>query len=215
MLPTRPSLLARLRNHDESAAWQKGWEEFYALYHPVIFGHAIKKGLGETDAEDVVQEIVVGVAGKLPTFQYDPAICSFKTWLFRNAGHKIADHFRKQGREARGINPEANMKENCDAITEIADENAMAPDREWDLMFERRLREAAIEDVTNRVKPMTMRLYLYHVIYGNSVENTVTAFRASQITPESVYVAKHRVQKMVDETVDRLRNRKDLKNLLK
>lgn len=199
LLPTRPSLLAKLRNHDDS----KAWKEFFDLYHPVIYRHAMRSGLRPADAEDVVQEIVVGVANKLPQFRYDPERCSFKTWLFRIARNKIADQFRRQGRQAQFYEVHSEASEA--AALEIADPNALSPDKAWDLVFENTLRRAAIEYVTQRVKPMTMRLYLFHVVEGNSVKETVAHFRSSQIKSSEVHLAKHRVQKMVDEALGRMR----------
>ncbi len=210
LLPTRPSLLARLRNKDDSKAWQQGWEEFYLRYHPVIYRHALKHGLQEADAEDVVQEIVIGLARSLPQFQYDPTVCSFKTWLFRVVRNKIVDHVRKSGRQRRGPVAGPEAEHDPEALAEVADDSVLTPDKEWDLMWEANLRRVALEHVKNRVKPMTMRLYLHHVVDGHSVEATVSCFGDSLVTPDAVHLAKHRVQKMVDETLDRLREGKTL-----
>jgi RNA polymerase sigma factor (sigma-70 family) len=210
LLPTRPSLLARLRNHDDSKAWHPGWEEFYLLYHPVIYRHALRHGLIESEADDVVQEIFIGLVRNLPKFQYDPARSSFKTWLFRVARNKLADHFRKRERQRRITVEGFQGEQASEALAEVADEKVLAPDQEWDLMWEANLRRAALEQVKNRVKPMTMRLYLHHVVDGNTVEATVRFFGDSQVSPEAVHLAKHRVQKMVDETLARLREGKML-----
>jgi RNA polymerase sigma factor (sigma-70 family) len=207
LLPTRPSLLARLRNRDDSKGWHRGWEEFYLLYHPVIYGRALKQGLSETEAEDVVQEIVIGLAASLPTFEYDPGRASFKTWVFRVVRNKVVDHLRRRGRQARieagGLESDGDSK----VFEEMADDKVLAPDREWDLMWEANLRRAALDEVRNRVKPMTMRLYLHHVVDGNSVEATVGWFKDSQVSPDTVHLARHRVQKMLDETIKRLRQK--------
>lgn len=208
LLPTRPSLLARLRNHDNSKAWQQGWEEFHALYHPVIYRYAIKWGLGEHDAEDVVQEVIIGVARNIPQFRYDPRTCTFKTWLFKVARNTIVSHLRKRGRRERG--PVVTAGDDDDALEKMADPSALAPDQEWDLAWESNLRRAALEEVGRRIKPMTLRLYLHHVVDGHDVEETVTHFRESGVTADAVHLAKHRVQKMIDETVARLREVKQV-----
>jgi len=210
LLPTRPSLLARMRNQDDSKAWQRGWEEFHALYHPVIYGHALKQGLRESEADDVVQEIVIGVARSLPDFRYDPARSSFKTWLFRVVRNKVVDHLRRRERRSQIMVEPARAEGDSEALTEIVDEKALTPDREWDLMWESNLRRSALEHVKNRVKPMTMRLYLHHVVDGNSVEATVHFFRDSKVSSDAVHLAKHRVQKMLDEALERLRDGKKL-----
>jgi RNA polymerase sigma-70 factor (ECF subfamily) len=76
-LPTRASLLARLRDVGD----QKSWGEFCGLYGPLLLSLARRAGLSETEAEDAVQETFIAVAGRLPEFRYDPKLCWFKRWL--------------------------------------------------------------------------------------------------------------------------------------
>src|SRR6476661_8350345 len=89
---TRASLLKRLKDCDDQASWQ----QFYDLYRELIRSFALKAGLTESEADEVVQETVIGVARKLPEFHYDPAKCSFKTWLLNQTVWRIKDQFRKR-----------------------------------------------------------------------------------------------------------------------
>lgn len=77
LLPTRSSLLNRLRDWEDQASWR----DFFNTYCKFINGVAIKSGLSDSEAEDVVQETVLSVAKKMPEYVYDPARCSFKGWL--------------------------------------------------------------------------------------------------------------------------------------
>ena len=77
LAPTRQSLLERLRDLDDAAAWQ----EFFDTYWKLIYASAIRFGLSDDEAEEVVQETVICVARKMDTFQYQPGTCSFKGWL--------------------------------------------------------------------------------------------------------------------------------------
>ena len=74
LLPTRSSLLDRLRNWEDQASWQ----EFFNTYWKFIYSMAIRSGLSEQEAEDGVQETVLSIAKKMPEFVYDPAVCSFR-----------------------------------------------------------------------------------------------------------------------------------------
>ncbi|MHB1307598.1 MAG: RNA polymerase sigma factor [Limisphaerales bacterium] len=201
LLPTRASLLARLKRQDDSPAWQRGWEEFHALYFPLIFRYARKRGLAIEDAEEVVQDVVLGVARRIPEFTYDPGRGSFKTWLFRVCRNKVVDRMRRLQKAARG--PLVSASEAV-ALDEVADPAVLAPDRAWDLAWETSLRRAAQEHVAQRVKPMTMRLYLYHVVDGHDAATTVAHFADPKVTSEAVHLARHRVQKMLDTTLARL-----------
>src|SRR6185503_1462651 len=76
LAPTRRSLLERLRDLDD----QDSWQEFFDTYWKLIYCAAIKGGLSDSEAEEVVQETVLGVAHKMETFRYEPEACSFKGW---------------------------------------------------------------------------------------------------------------------------------------
>src|SRR5204863_4503319 len=76
LLPTRRSLLSRLKNWDDS----QSWKDFFDSYWQLIYGVAIKTGLSEVEAQDVVQETIMTVANKIGEFKYDPAR-SFTVWL--------------------------------------------------------------------------------------------------------------------------------------
>jgi len=43
-----------------------------------------------------MQETVIGVARKMPSFSYDPTRCSFKGWLVHVARRRIIDLRRRQ-----------------------------------------------------------------------------------------------------------------------
>jgi len=94
-IPTRTSLLGRLKNWDD----QESWKEFFDTYWKMLYSVARRAGLSESDAQDVVQEAIVAVAKKMPGFQYDPAIGSFKSWLMLIIRRRIIDFFRKRGRD--------------------------------------------------------------------------------------------------------------------
>ena len=98
LIPTRRSLLDRLRNWDDQASWK----DFFETYWKLIYGVARKAGLSDAEAQDVVQESIFSVARYIPDFRYDPALGSFKSWLMRLTRCRIADHFRKRQFEREG-----------------------------------------------------------------------------------------------------------------
>ncbi len=56
--PTRASLLLRLRDSRDEAAWK----EFVQLYTPLVYGYARKQGLQDADAADLTQAVLMAVA---------------------------------------------------------------------------------------------------------------------------------------------------------
>jgi hypothetical protein len=67
-IPTRQSLLARLKDvrHPES------WRDFFDTYWRLIHAAAVKAGLTDCEAQEVVQEVMTGAAKKTPEFTYEP-----------------------------------------------------------------------------------------------------------------------------------------------
>ena len=91
-IPTRRSLLSRLKNWDD----HQSWKEFFDTYGRLIYRMAVKAVLTEAEAQDVVQETVIVVAKKMPGFKYDPALGSFKSWLLLITRRRIEKQLKKR-----------------------------------------------------------------------------------------------------------------------
>src|SRR6266498_1052034 len=92
LIPTRATLLQRLKDWQDRSSWQ----EFFDTYWKLIYGVARKAGLTDAEAQDVVQETLVSVAKHMPTFNYDPALGSFKAWLLNMTRWRMISQFRKR-----------------------------------------------------------------------------------------------------------------------
>src|SRR5213592_3719047 len=92
LIPTRWSLVTRLKNWDD----QESWREFFDTYWKLIYGVATKAGLTDAEAQDVVQETIITVAKNVKDFKADPAFGSFKPWLLQTTRWRIADRFRSR-----------------------------------------------------------------------------------------------------------------------
>ena len=84
---TRRSLIVKLRDPADSAAWG----EFVAIYEPLIYRLARRKGLQDADARDVCQEVFQAVARAID--RWEPDRGSFRGWLSRIAqsAHQFPD----------------------------------------------------------------------------------------------------------------------------
>lgn len=90
-IATQKSLLERL-----SAASREGdWELFYTKYAAVIVSFAQKQGLEEHGARDVLQETMLVVMRKLPSFAYDPERGRFRNWLLSIVANKVREARRR------------------------------------------------------------------------------------------------------------------------
>jgi RNA polymerase sigma-70 factor (ECF subfamily) len=74
---------------------------FYRRYADLLYAfiyHLL--GGSRSDAEDVWQDTLLAALHSLPSYRGE---CRLPTWLCGIARHKIADHFRRQGRAATDV----------------------------------------------------------------------------------------------------------------
>jgi RNA polymerase sigma factor (sigma-70 family) len=195
LAPTRATLLARLKDLGD----EHSWRQFFEIYHRLIYGRVIHRGLPIEEAEDIVMEIVEGVARRMPVFVYNPQRCSFKTWLFRIVENRVADHYR---RGARGLPPAGMAGDAMALLEEIPDPASLEPDKRWEEAWEDNLIQAALDAVRRRANPRYLQIYLYTEVEGHSVAETA---RHLQTTASDVSLAKHRIREMLREEGERLR----------
>lgn len=200
LIPTRQSLLSRLKHWDD----QKSWQDFYDIYARLIYGAAIKAGLAEAEAEDVVQDTVIAVAKAIQGFKYDPEKCAFKTWLHAITRCQVANQFRRRQGKGRVLEPLAGGDGESSPVEDIPDPASRALDETWEREWEQNLLEAAAERVKARVSPAQYQIFEYHVLQGHDVVETA---RALGINAARVYLAKHRVSAQVRQEVAYLRTR--------
>lgn len=83
--PTQPSLLLKLKDKKDEAAWS----QFVEVYTPLIYGFARKHGVQDADASDLSQDVLRAVAGAISRFEYDPTKGTFRSWLFTIVRNKF------------------------------------------------------------------------------------------------------------------------------
>src|SRR5690349_23714209 len=117
LIPTRHSLLTRLKDREDEASWQ----DFFNTYWRLIYGVAVKSGLTDQEAQEAVQETVITVARRIPEFKYDPATCSFKTWLLNLTRWRIIDQIRKRKPEQFAVRHRLDDSVRTSTVDQIAD----------------------------------------------------------------------------------------------
>ena len=90
MEPTSASLLERLRQPGDQAAWAR----FVELYTPLLFHWAQRLGLQQSDAADLVQEVLTTLVATLPRFLYRPSQ-RFRGWLWTMTVNKWRESRRR------------------------------------------------------------------------------------------------------------------------
>ena len=208
-IPTRQSLLARLKDVGD----QESWRDFFDTYWRLIHATALKAGLTETEAQEVVQEVMIAAAKKMPEFTYDPGKDSLKGWLLAVTRWKVADQFRKRekvGQPSRlarsGETPDLPSDDTARTATveRVPDPRGAEIDAIWDGEWRSNLLRAALDRLKARVNPAHYEIYHLHVVQALSPRETA---RTLGVSTSAVYLAKHRVGRLVKAELRRLSKR--------
>jgi RNA polymerase sigma-70 factor (ECF subfamily) len=194
-LPTRLSLLTRLKNWDDN----EGWKRFFDTYWRLIYGTAIKSGLSDAEAQDVVQETVIAVAKKMNEFKYDPALGSFKGWLLTLTKWRISDQYRQRQlkEQVRRESPDETAR--TSVIESQADEQGLQLDAVWEAEWQNNLMAAAIDRVKRKVGARQYQLFDLYVIKQWAVEEVAKTLKVSVA---QVYQAKSRITPLIRSEVE-------------
>jgi RNA polymerase sigma-70 factor (ECF subfamily) len=203
-LLTRQSLLSRLKDWDD----HESWRDFFDTYWRLIYGLAVKSGLTNTEAEDVVQETLLAVAKEMPDFKYDPARGSFKGWLFEITRRRIANQVRRRlkhrhgtpgplvgeaPRQPTGERREPDQRKTA-TVERVPDPNSDELEKLWDQEWARNLLEASIVRVKKRVNAKQYQMFNLYVMLEwpmNQVKRTLG------VSAAQVYMAKMRISRLI------------------
>ena len=202
-IPTRQSLLSRLKD----AGDQESWRVFFETYWRLIYRAAARAGLSDDEAQDVVQDTVLAMVRRMPGFHYDPAKGLFKNWLLQATQWQIVTQLRRRKTHIQSPRPEprCSARETQTAtIEQAADPAGSALETIWDEEWEDNLLAAALERVKKRIDAKQYQAYDLYVL--NEVPASRVA-RALRINLAQVYLAKHRTNKLLRVEISYLRNK--------
>lgn len=190
-LHTRPTLLLRIRNSADDLAWR----EFVDLYTPLVYNFACARGLSPADAADVVQETLRSVALAIGNFDYDPALGTFRSWLYTVARSKLNNHFRTRAR-----NPAGSARTTIIRMVEEHPDPADA-EEQWELAYRQRVFHWAAEKIQHEFQSKTWEAF-WRVAVEHQTASTVAS--DLDISVGALYVAKSRVIARLRQTIESL-----------
>ncbi|MCA9727440.1 MAG: sigma-70 family RNA polymerase sigma factor, partial [Candidatus Eisenbacteria bacterium] len=175
---TRASLLIRLRDpHDDAA-----WAEFDRLYGDLILRSTRRLGLDTADGEDVRQMVLLGLVRSMPHFEFRPERGRFRGYLGRAVRNAIV-RFRSRQTGTRlvlrvndGVEPTIACEDDWDEVWE----------EEWRLHHLRR----ALASIRQAHDPRTLAVF-QDLLDGLSVQE-VAASRG--MTRDAVHKVKQRLR---------------------
>jgi RNA polymerase sigma factor (sigma-70 family) len=200
-LPTRQSLLSRLKDWED----QDSWKAFFDTYWRLIYNAAIRAGLTNAEAQDAVQETLISVMKGMPNFHYDPEKGSFKGWLLKLTKWRITDQLRKRQREInQSMAGSPASDDDTATIDRIAAPEGGDLDEVWEHEWEQNLIEAAIERVKKKVDPKQYQMFDLYALRKWPVLKTAQTLK---VNPGVVYLAKHRIKRLIKKEISYLRTK--------
>ncbi len=185
---TRASIFLRLR--DERRPEQElAWEEFRTRYAPVILGFSRNAGLRTQDADDVLQDVMLGFFRLASEFVYDPSKGRFRGYLKRatlNAIHKRARRAERGHRVSEAL----------------LDEKADTADAHWEEQWAEQILARALDEARRRFDAQTLEAFELYARRGVAAEEVA---RRLDMSVNGVHQAKSRVVRLVRAIADRLR----------
>ncbi len=200
-IPTRLSLLSRLKRWDD----QESWRDFFDTYWKFLYSVAIKAGLSDADARDMVQETVVAVAKGLREGRFKAAEgSSFKAWLKLIVQRRVASHLRRPRlpyaeAPSAGADPARTSLEDKIPAPEVTVVGEV-----WEEEWAKNLADAAIERVKRRGGAKQFQMFDLYVLKEWPVREVAKTLHANIA---QVYLAKHRVTSLIKQETAKLRKR--------
>ena len=185
LLATHPSLLSRVRNPSDIAAWR----QFEALYRELLVRFCRRRGLQLADAEDIVQIVLTNLSKSLVGFVYDPARGRFRDYLFRCARNAISQWATRPKLAARTLDSsaEAHSAEPPDPA------DSAAWEQEW-IAHHYRL---AMQTIRQSFEPRSVEVF-ERSIGGAGVAELAREFGMSQ---QAVHKVRQRIKARMEELI--------------
>jgi RNA polymerase sigma-70 factor (ECF subfamily) len=188
---TSITLLKRLQ---QQPADQAAWAELVRRYGPLVYRWSRRWRLQESDAQEVTQAVLVKLAEKMHSFRYDPT-GSFRTYLKTLARYAWCDllQSRQQPGTGRGGSDVLELLASVEAGDDLA--------QQLRAQFDEEVLAEAQARVQGRVEPHTWEAFRLTALEGLSGAEAAGRLGLKVAT---VYKAKSKVQRMLQEEVARL-----------
>jgi len=183
---TRHSLLKRAIDLDDDYAWK----ELFSHYKSFIYKILQEYNIRGTDADDIVQEVMVTLTKNLKTYNKEKGL--FRTWFSR----VIRNHALMRLRALRAHKEEMNRPS-----SELVDLSNLYESPELESKVEQEWKsyivETALERVSERFNEKTMR------IFKDALDGVPAQKNAEEngVTVNSIYIFRNRVKNAVTEEI--------------
>lgn len=182
---TQPSLLSRVRDPSDDAAWR----EFDQKYRELILRYCRARGLQAADAEDVRQIAMTNLAKSLRSFEYDRARGRFRSYLGQVVRSGISRHFSRPGSRPQALD--------SGVLAIVEAEQDVDADEMWEQEWVRHHYRLAMQQVRATFEVRSVEIF-DRLLAGDTV-NTVAG--DYQTTTQAVHKVKQRIRDRLKELI--------------
>ncbi len=181
MTVTSISLLDRARED----AGSDSWDQLVAIYSPLLRRWAERFEIQSSDADDLVQEVLVAIARELPEIQHSGRIGAFRSWIRTMLVHRLQNHWRSRNYRPSAKGGPSILVQLC----ELEDASS-GVSRMWDSEHDRHVLSKLLTLLRPRFQENTWQAFERQMIDGQSPD---VVAKELEMPIHSVYVAKSRV----------------------
>ncbi len=179
--PTSLSLL----DHVTDSADTESWQRLASIYTPLLRVWIRKYELQDSDADDLVQEVLLTVSRELSSFEHSGRTGAFRSWLRTILVHRLKNFWR-----SREYRPAAKGGSSLlDQLKELEDESSNAS-RIWNAEHDQHVLARLLEQIRPRFQESTWEAFRRQMFGGESADAVAADLKTRVHT---VYVAKSRV----------------------
>lgn len=194
-LPTRASLLDRLRDLDDA----QSWNVFLVRYQERVISIARSRGLRDYEAEEVAHEVFKRVARTIGGYQVRSRAGSFRAWLFQLTRWRVTDQLRERLKVSPGPLVQDLHPDDTDERSTPIIERVAAPE-DHENAFEAESRQHLVGALLRRlegvVTPKQLQIFQLLVLDEMPVARVAEVYSMSAA---AIYVIKHRVATRLKE----------------
>jgi RNA polymerase sigma-70 factor (ECF subfamily) len=184
---TNLSLIARVQELGDGASWL----EFLAIYQPVVFRMARRRGLQDADAQDVIQQVFLSISRSISGWKVRAGQPPFRAWLTTIARNAITKALTRRPRDAAS---------GSTSIAELLHTHPVPDPTTAELLAE--ARREIVRRAAEQIRP-EFSAQTWNIFWQSSIEGVPIAelARATGKSPGAIYVARFRVIARLKETI--------------
>jgi len=183
---TRHTLLARLGNAEDGRAWR----EFELQYRDLVVRYCLRRGLQESDAEDIYQIVLLSLSTLFRRgFRQQRDRGRFRAYLGRVTHNAVARWCENPGRGVQRLSTEVSLQ--------LGDERPAPSDEVWEEEWRQHHFRRALRQARSGFEASSMRIF-DALLEGRSIGEVA---QQSGISEQGVYKVRSRVRARMEELV--------------